>query len=276
MLSCVRISALGEYTRHPGIRPPFGTPFMIKLCVNIDHVATIREARKTIEPDPIVAAEEACLGGADGITLHIREDRRHMQDTDLFRLREVVRVPLNLELAATPEMIALAIESTPDMAMIVPEGRNEVTTEGGLDVTQDTTRLTEMVAKLCDAGMRVSAFVDADKRQIDSVVACGFPVCEIHTGSYAEAVIKSDFNLESEEVRLERDKICIAIQYANDAGLQCNAGHGLTHFNVGDIASIPDISELHIGHSIVSKSVFVGMQASVREMKQVIKGSLSV
>ena len=249
---------------------------MIKLCVNIDHVATIREARKTIEPDPTRAAEEACLGGADGITLHIREDRRHMQDADLFRLREVVQVPLNLELAATPEMIALAIKSKPDMAMIVPEGRIEVTTEGGLDVERDSARLVGMVAQLSNGGMKVSAFVDADEKQIDAVLHCGFTVCEIHTGSYAEAVINSGFVLESAEVRLERDKICAAVQYALNAGLQCNAGHGLTHFNVVDIASIPDISELHIGHSIVSRSVFVGMQASVREMKQLMKESSSV
>jgi pyridoxine 5-phosphate synthase len=247
---------------------------MIKLCVNIDHVATIREARKTIEPDPILAAEEACLGGADGITLHIREDRRHMQDDDLFQLRKTVPVPLNLELAATPEMVALAIESKPNMAMIVPEGRNEITTEGGLDVANDIDRLQGIVETLGATGMRVSAFVDATEDQINAVLACGFTVCEIHTGLYAEAVIKNNAELDCPEVLQERDKIEHAVQYALSLGLQCNAGHGLTHHNVSKIASIPNISELHIGHSIVSRSVIVGMQTSVREMKTLIKDSI--
>ena len=247
--------------------------FMTKLCVNIDHVATIREARKTVEPDPSLAAEEACLGGADGITLHIREDRRHMQDHDLFKLRKSVRVPLNLELAATTKMLDLALATKPDMAMIVPEGRTEVTTEGGLDVVRDVDRLKDMVQTLTDNGMVVSAFVDAENSQIEAARACGFTVCEIHTGPYAEQVIRNGFSLDHHNVQKERDKVLHAVQYTVELGLQCNAGHGLTHFNVSGIASIPHISELHIGHSIISRSVFVGIQSSVREMKQRIKDS---
>ena len=244
---------------------------MTKLCVNIDHVATIREARKTIEPDPIHAAAEACLGGADGITLHIREDRRHMQDADLFRLRESVQVPLNLELAATPEMLALALSSKPEMVMFVPEGRNEVTTEGGLDVQKESALLTSMLQELRQANLKTSAFIDACLKQIDAAKSCGFDVCEIHTGPFAEAVIRHDLSLEHPEVQMERDKVLASVQHALRIGLQCNAGHGLTHHNVSAIASIQGIGELHIGHSIVSRSVFVGMQNSVREMKHNIK-----
>jgi len=244
---------------------------MPKLCVNIDHVATIREARKTIEPCPLEAALDAISGGADGITLHIREDRRHTQNEDLFALKEAIEVPLNLELAATPEMVALACASSPDMAMIVPEGRNEVTTEGGLDVLNEFERVRDCVDALRSAGMRVSAFVDADPRQIDASIDAGFTVCEIHTGPYAEACIKhgdSESNLNTMD---ERDKVRLAVEYAISNGLQCNAGHGLTHKNVKGIASIPNLSELHIGHSIVSRSVFVGMRNSVSEMKQIMK-----
>jgi len=246
---------------------------MTKLCVNIDHVATLREARKTIEPDPVLAAHQAILGGADGITLHIREDRRHMQVEDLFRLKEEISLPLNLELAATDEMVEITLRSNPDMAMLVPEGRLEITTEGGLDVAGDATRLSKIVSTLSDAGMKVSAFVDPDETQINAVLDCGFTVCEIHTGMYAEAVIDHDFSLDCSTVQLELDKIRNAVELATKLGLQCNAGHGLTHLNVQKIASIKDISELHIGHSIISRSIFVGIQESVREMKQQIKGN---
>ncbi len=247
---------------------------MPKLCVNIDHVATLREARKTFEPCPLEAATAACIGGADGITLHIREDRRHMQDTDLFALRESVTVPLNLELAATPEMIELALQSKPQMAMIVPEGRNEITTEGGLDVLEEGITLCPLVEQLTNAGMRTSAFIDADPSQINASQQCGFTVCEIHTGPYAEAVARNDFSLTCAEVLRERDKIEVAVSYILEKGMQCNAGHGLTHHNVKGIASIQGITELHIGHSIVSRSVFIGMQASVKEMKQQIEKAL--
>ncbi len=247
---------------------------MTKLCVNIDHVATLRQARMTVEPDPILAADEAILGGADGITLHIREDRRHMQDSDLFKLKGSLQVPLNLELAATQDMLELAIQTSPDMVMVVPEGRDEITTEGGLDVISDLQRLSEFVEKLTGKNMPVSAFVDADFDQINAANTCGFTVCEIHTGPYAEAVIKNDFSLEHPEVVAEQQLVRKAVSQVLSLGMQCNAGHGLTHLNVGSIASIDGISELHIGHSIVSRSIFVGMRQSVAEMKSNIENSL--
>ncbi len=248
---------------------------MTKLCVNIDHVATLRQARMTIEPDPILAANEAVLGGADGITLHIREDRRHMQDSDLFRLKETVQVPLNLELAATQEMLDLALEATPDMVMVVPEGRNEVTTEGGLDVLGDMQRLSMFVETLTEKKLPVSAFIDADLAQINAAVECGFTVCEIHTGPYAEVVIKNGFSLDHPKVVKELELVRKAVSHVLNLGMQCNAGHGLTHLNVGKIASIDGISELHIGHSIVSRSIFIGMQQSVAEMKSNIENALT-
>ena len=244
---------------------------MIKLCVNIDHVATIRQARKTVEPDPVMAAKEAVLGGADGITLHVREDRRHVQDEDLFQLKEAITVPLNLELAPTQEMLALALKAKPDMAMIVPEGRNEVTTEGGIDIASNLELLRRIVDDLNNADIRTSAFIDADEEQIEAAKTCGFGVCEIHTGQYAEAVISKDFSLDHEEVLDHRNRIYKAIAQVNEIGMQCNAGHGLTHDNVGGIASIPGIGELHIGHSIISRSVYVGIRNSVEEMKQRIR-----
>ncbi len=246
---------------------------MSKLCVNIDHVATIRQARMTVEPDPILAAREAILGGADGITLHIREDRRHMQDDDLFRLKESTSVPLHLELAPTSEMLALACQASPDMVMVVPEGRDEITTEGGLDVIAEFASLQEFVAKIKENGMPISAFVDANSSQIDAAKACGFTVCEIHTGPYAEAVIQHDCLLDHPEVVKEQQRVSSAVAYVLDQGMQCNAGHGLTHFNVAGVASIPGISELHIGHSIVSRSVFTGIRQSVTEMKTNIENA---
>ena len=244
---------------------------MSKLCVNIDHVATLRQARMTIEPDPIFAADEAIMGGADGITLHIREDRRHMQDSDLFRLRESIQVPLNLELAATPEMLKLAIKASPDMVMVVPEGRNEITTEGGLDVLGDADRLHEFVQKLAAQQLPVSAFIDADSNQIEAANNCGFNVCEIHTGPYAEAVLENNCSLDHPNVVAERELVLTAVAHVLRLGMKCNAGHGLTHVNVRGIASIPGISELHIGHSIVSKSIFIGMRPSVAQMKRTIE-----
>ena len=240
---------------------------MTKLCVNIDHVATVRQARMTIEPDPILAASEAILGGADGITLHIREDRRHMQDSDLFRLKESIEVPLNLELAATTEMLALALKASPHMAMVVPEGRDEITTEGGLDVLSDLHRLTSFVATLVTNNIPVSAFIDADRAQIEAANECGFAVCEIHTGKYAQMVIKENLSPNHPNVIVEREHIRKAVSHVHNLGMQCNAGHGLTHFNVREIASIHGISELHIGHSIVSRSIFTGMKQAVAEMK---------
>lgn len=244
---------------------------MIKLCVNIDHVATIREARKTIEPDPVVAANEAVLGGADGITLHVREDRRHVQDLDLFRLREIATVPLNLELAPTQDMLRLALKAMPDMAMIVPEGRDELTTEGGMDIVSNLNELRCLVQALKGANIRTSVFVDADEEQIKAAKACDFDVCEIHTGTYAEAVIKNELSLDHLDVCNTVVPICAAVEQINELEMQCNAGHGLTHHNVGVIASINGIDELHIGHSIISRSVIIGVRRSVEEMKQRMK-----
>ena len=244
---------------------------MTKLCVNIDHIATIREARKTYEPDPVLAAQEARLGGADGITLHIREDRRHMQDHDLARLREAVQVPLNLEMAATGPMVELALRTMPDMVMLVPEGRHEITTEGGLDVVGDLERLRDAVSRLRAANLKVSAFIDADHDQIRAADAIGCEVCEIHTGPYALAVEKNGFSLTHDSVEEELDRIRKAGECIRSIGLQFNAGHGLNYLNVGRIASLEGLSELHIGHSIVSKCVFNGMQQSVEEMKRLIQ-----
>ena len=244
---------------------------MIKLCVNIDHVATLRQARMTIEPDPILAAQEAIFGGADGITLHIREDRRHMQNSDLFRLRECLQVPLNLELAATSEMLELALKARPEMVMVVPEGRNEITTEGGLDICSDIDGLTAFVDQITGGSMPASAFIDANTEQIDAAKQCGFTVCEIHTGPFAEAVLANNCSLDCKEVLLEIERVKNAVAYVLEQGMQCNAGHGLTHANVRCIASIQGITELHIGHSIISRSIFTGIQQSVSEMKTTIQ-----
>ena len=248
---------------------------MPKLCVNIDHIATIREARKTYEPDPLLAANEAQLGGADGITLHIREDRRHMQDEDLFRLKKSVNVPLNLELAATDEMLALALETKPDMVMIVPEGRNEITTEGGLNVLDEMTRLQEFVKSVGGSGIPVSAFIDADLAQVEAADNCGFTVCEIHTGPYAQSVIENGFSLDHPNVLKELGFVQKAVSHVLSLGMLCNAGHGLTHHNVYPIASIRNITELHIGHSIVSRSVFTGIRQSVAQMKSEIQRAIN-
>jgi len=246
---------------------------MIKLCINIDHVATIRQARMTIEPCPVEAAMVAIDGGADGITLHIREDRRHVQDADLFALKKAVSVPLNLEMAATKEMVALAKETKPHMAMIVPEDRAEITTEGGLDVIDNMASLKDVVSTLRDSGIITSAFINANKEQIKATKTCGFTVCEIHTGPYAEAVIANKLLLHHPEVIKQQKIIENAIVFAHGIGLQCNAGHGLTHRNICGIASIDNIAELHIGHSIVSKSVILGMQKSVSKMKDKISNA---
>ena len=245
--------------------------FMTKLCVNIDHIATVRQARRTIEPCPVQGALAAIRGGADGITLHLREDRRHIQDSDVFAINEAIDVPLNFEMAATLEMVRIATQAKPAMAMIVPEGRHEITTEGGLDVLGEKDHLTQVVDEISSEGIPVSAFLDADETQIKAAKACGFTVCEIHTGPFAEAVIHHNLDLNHPDVILEKNRVEEAVRFVHEIGLQCNAGHGLTHHNVHLIASIKGIAELHIGHSIVSRAVLVGMQASVEEMKSQIK-----
>ncbi|MDP1734113.1 MAG: pyridoxine 5'-phosphate synthase [Sulfuritalea sp.] len=244
---------------------------MIELGVNIDHVATVREARKTHEPDPVWAAVEAHLGGADGITVHLREDRRHIQDHDVRRLRELTHIKLNLEMAATDEMVGIACQVKPEMAMLVPEGRHEITTEGGLDVAGQEARLREVVARLGAAGIVTSVFIDAELPQVDAAARIGVRVCEIHTGPYAHAFFNQGRDNESPAVLAELDKIRKAGAAIRAAGMRFNAGHALNYFNVQPVAALPGIRELHIGHAIVSRAIFVGMREAVAEMKRLMR-----
>src|ERR1700756_2017699 len=244
---------------------------MIELGVNIDHVATLREARRTYEPDPLWAAVEAHLGGADGITVHLREDRRHIQDQDVRRLRELVHIKLNLEMAATDEMVAIACALKPEMAMLVPEGREEITTEGGLDVAGQEARLARVVAKLSDAGIVTSVFIDPEERQVDAAARIGARVCEIHTGPYAHAFHARGRDAESAAVVAELDRIREAGAAVLARGMRFNAGHALNYFNVQPVAALPGLRELHIGHAIVSRAVFAGLREAVRQMKALIR-----
>jgi pyridoxine 5-phosphate synthase len=237
--------------------------FLMLLGVNVDHVATIRQARKGIEPDPVMAATLAILGGADGITIHLREDRRHIQDRDLKMLREFVPVELNLEMAATKELVGIAIKTKPDLVTIVPEKRQELTTEGGLDVKSQRKSLGEAIKKLHDKDIPVSLFINPDFEDISLSKQINTDMVEIHTGMYA--------NTKGKRQHEELIRIMNAVRYALDIGLTVNAGHGLNYFNVKKIASMKDIRGLYIGHSIVSRAVFVGMERAVREMKKLIK-----
>ncbi len=240
---------------------------MIELGVNVDHVATVRQARRTYEPDPVWAAVEAHLGGADGITVHLREDRRHIQDEDVRRLRELTHIRLNLEMAATAEMVGIAARIKPEMAMLVPEGRHEVTTEGGLDVAAQEKALKSSVKRLADAGIVVSVFIDADPAQVQAAKRIGAAVCEVHTGPYAHAFHSKGRDAESPAVVAELKKIGEAGELIRSLGMRFNAGHALNYFNVEPVARLPGVRELHIGHAIVSRAVFVGMREAVREMK---------
>lgn len=244
---------------------------MIELGVNIDHVATIRQARRTYEPDPVWAAVEAHLGGADGITVHLREDRRHIQDEDVRRLRELTHIKLNLEMAATDEMVDIACRLRPEMAMLVPEGRHEITTEGGLDVRAQQGRLKEVVARLAGEGIVTSVFIDAEIAQIEAAAAIGARVCEIHTGPYAEAFFDRGRDAESPPVVAELARLAAAGEAILGLGMRFNAGHALNYVNVQPVAALPGVRELHIGHAIVSRSVFIGMREAVREMKRLIR-----
>jgi pyridoxine 5-phosphate synthase len=248
---------------------------MIELGVNIDHVATIRQARRTYEPDPVWAAVEAHLGSADGITVHLREDRRHIQDEDVRRLRELTHIKLNLEMAATGEMVDIARRLRPEMAMLVPEGRHEITTEGGLDILAQEAQLREVVARLADGGIVTSVFIDADRAQVDAARRIGAAVCEIHTGPYAHAFHVQGRDAERPAVMAEIEKIRVAGEAVRAHGMRFNAGHALNYFNVEPVAMLPGIRELHIGHAIVSRAVFVGMREAVREMKALIVGAAS-
>ena len=240
---------------------------MIELGVNVDHVATVRQARRTYEPDPVWAAVEAHLGGADGITVHLREDRRHIQDEDVRRLRELTHIRLNLEMAATAEMVEIAARVKPEMAMLVPEGRHEITTEGGLDIVSKEKVLKSAVKRLADAGIVVSVFIDADPAQVEAAKRIGAAVCEVHTGPYAHAFHSKGRDAESPAVVAELQKIRTAGEQIRALGMRFNAGHALNYFNVEPVARLPGVRELHIGHAIVSRAVFVGMREAVREMK---------
>ena len=238
---------------------------MPTLGVNIDHIATIRQARQTVEPDPVAAAVLAELAGADGITVHLREDRRHIQDRDVHLLRQTVRTHLNLEMAATDEMVAIALEVKPDYVTLVPEKREEVTTEGGLNVASQQQRIGEIVNQLQAVGIPVSLFIDADKSQIEASVNTKAKFIELHTGQYAEA--DSEASREKELAVLAK-----GCEQAIAAGLRVNAGHGLTYWNVYPIACLPGMEELNIGHTIISRAALVGLERAVREMKQAMRG----
>ncbi len=244
---------------------------MIELGVNIDHVATLRQARRTYEPDPVWAAVEAHLGGADGITVHLREDRRHIQDHDVRRLRELTHIKLNLEMAATDEMVGIACELKPEMAMLVPEGRHEITTEGGLDVAGQEAKLKDAVARLAAAGIVTSVFIDAELPQVEAAARIGARVCEIHTGPYAHAFHERGRDAESPAVLAEIDKIRRAGKAIRDLGMRFNAGHALNYFNVQNRTDSGLARSKNIAHAIISRAVFVGMREAVREMKRLMR-----
>ena len=237
---------------------------MLELGVNIDHIATVRQARQTVEPDPVWAAALAEMGGADGITVHLREDRRHIQDRDVALLRETVRCKLNLEMACIEEIAKLACKIRPNQATLVPERREEITTEGGLDVVSQPETVKRIVKRLQDKGIVVSLFLDPDIRQIESGFKTGCDAVEIHTGCYALA--------ETEKKRsAELARIQTAGKMIHAAGIRLHAGHGLTYHNVLPVASIPNMQELNIGHSIVARALMVGMKEAVAEMKRLLK-----
>ncbi len=236
---------------------------MASLGVNIDHIANVRQARRTVEPDPVPFAMLAELGGADGITVHLREDRRHIQDRDVRLLRETVRSRLNLEMAATEEMLSIALKLGPDMVTLVPERREEVTTEGGLDVVSQLETMTDAVNRLQESGIPVSLFVDPDERQLEACRSIGARWVELHTGAYAEA--------SWSQQPLELARITEGSSIARQLGLRVNSGHGLTYQNVEPVAAIEGMEELNIGHSIVARALAVGLQQAVREMKALVQ-----
>ncbi|MBF0392702.1 MAG: pyridoxine 5'-phosphate synthase [Alphaproteobacteria bacterium] len=231
----------------------------LRLGVNIDHVATIRNARGGRHPDPVRAARMAAAAGADGITAHLREDRRHISDDDIVRLTREIELPLNLEMAATPEMLDIALKHRPHAACIVPESREERTTEGGLDAVRHAAALRPVVGRLVDAGIRVSLFIEADPAQLDMARALGAPVVEIHTGAYCDH--------EGPARARELDRIRKAAAHAAAIGLECHAGHGLSFDTVGPIAAIPTIVELNIGHFLVGEAIFDGLDSAIRRMR---------
>ncbi|MCB2088393.1 MAG: pyridoxine 5'-phosphate synthase [Sphingomonadaceae bacterium] len=238
----------------------------LRLGVNIDHVATIRNARGGDHPDPVRAAAIVASVGGDGITAHLREDRRHIRDEDLSRIQAATNLPLNLEMAATEEMLEIALRHKPHAACIVPEKREERTTEGGLDAAGQHNRLVPIVTRLRDAGIRVSLFIEAEERQLDAARLLGAPVVEFHTGEYAHAGLDGDADHEAKELA----RIARMSALAREMGIEPHAGHGLTYDNVKPIAAIPELAELNIGHYLVGEAVFVGLESAVRRMRELM------
>ena len=235
----------------------------LRLGLNIDHVATIRNARGGDHPDPLRAAEVAAAAGADGLTIHLREDRRHIRDEDLARIHAASRLPINLEMAATDEMLAIALKHKPHAACLVPERREERTTEGGLDAAGQHNRLAPLVARLGDAGIRVSLFIAPEPRQIEAAMRLGAPVVELHTGEYAHAA-------EGEARAMELKRLADMAALAAKNGIEPHAGHGLTYENVQPVAAIPQLAELNIGHYLIGEAVFVGLETAVRHMRELM------
>ena len=239
--------------------PPL--PFQ-RLGVNIDHVATVRNARGTPTPEPLRAAQLAAKAGANGITAHLREDRRHIVDADIDGLMRELKIPLNFEMAATAEMVGIALKHRPHAACIVPEKREERTTEGGLDAAGQHNHLKPIIARLRDAGIRVSLFIEADPRQLEAAVTLGAPVVELHTGRYCE--------LEGAAQTAELERLRKGAALCARLGLECHMGHGLSYADVGPVAAIPEVRELNIGHFLVGEAIFVGLEAAIREMRRVM------
>ena len=235
---------------------------MVELGINIDHIATVRQARRTYEPDPITAAAMAELGGADCITVHLREDRRHIQDRDVRLLRQTISIKYNFELSCSPEIVGIAVEVAPDQATLVPEKREEVTTEGGLDISRDIDRVKRAMDRLRDASISVSLFLDPDQKQIELAKELGADAVEMHTGQYALA--------KGKDRHRELERLIQAGKWITDLGMKLHAGHGLNYQNVTPVAAIPQMHELNIGHSIVARAVFVGFQTAVAEMKRLL------
>lgn len=238
----------------------------LRLGINVDHVATVRNARGGHMPDPVRAAQIAEQAGADGITAHLREDRRHIRDEDMFALKAQLGIPLNFEMAATEEMLRIALEVKPHAVCLVPEKREELTTEGGLDVVGNLATLTPYIAKLNAAGIRVSLFIDADTQQLDAAKASGAPVVELHTGRYCDVASEVERKAELERIRQ-------AAAYTAELGLECHAGHGLNYENVSDIAAIPQVVELNIGHFLIGEAIFTSLPEAIRHMREIMDGS---
>ena len=251
-------------TDHERARRPLGR---LRLGVNIDHVATIRNARGGAHPDPVHAARIAEAAGADGITAHLREDRRHITDADIEALTGMLRVPLNFEMAATPEMQAIALKHRPHAVCIVPEKREERTTEGGLDVAADDNRLAHFIAPLRAAGCRISIFLAADRRQVEAARRIGAPVVELHAGAYCDA--HNEGRLADRDAELERLREISA--YADSLGLEVHVGHGLTYQTVGPVAAFPEVMELNIGHFLVGEAIFSGLDSAIRRMRELME-----